>query len=96
MRAAALVAVLFVCVASAVAQPCATTKFDTPPAHYGGPEPRTLALANLNGDQWPDAIAGSFDLNPATRPIGGLTLLAGHRGGKTLRRRGESLRGQHS
>jgi hypothetical protein len=82
MKLASAVAVLLLTAAAEMrAASCEVVTFASVRAHYAGPQPRTFELANLNGDAWPDAIAGSFDDNPNDVRIGNLTLLAGHRGG---------------
>jgi hypothetical protein len=82
MKLASVVAVLLVTAATEVrAASCEAVTFEGLPAHYAGPRPRTFELANLNRDEWPDAIVGSFDHTSAETRIGNLTLLVGHRGG---------------
>ena len=82
MKLASVVAVLLLIAAAEVrAASCRAVTFESLPAHYAGPRPRTLELANLNRDEWPDAIVGSYDHTSTTSRIGSLTLLAGSPGG---------------
>ncbi len=81
-RTATFVAVLLFSVALHARAACSLAKFDDVPLSYAGPQPRTIQLANLNGDEWPDLIAGNYDVNSHTNRIGNLTLLAGHAGGR--------------
>lgn len=81
MKLASVAAVLLLAAAEAHALSCDTVTFAGAPANYAGPRPRTLKLANLNRDEWPDAIVGSFDHTSTESRVGSLTLLTGNRGG---------------
>ncbi|MGN6182490.1 MAG: FG-GAP repeat domain-containing protein, partial [Thermoanaerobaculia bacterium] len=47
-----------------------------------GPQPRTMMVANLNGDAYPDAVVGSWDVNK--KPIGGMAVLFGQPAGQWI------------
>lgn len=54
--------------------------FATPPSFPAGNQPRTLVVANLNRDAYPDLVVGSWDYNQY--PVAGLGILAGGPGGR--------------
>jgi len=53
---------------------CPVPKFDAPPSYNGGPSPVAVAVANINGDSWPDLVVGNRDGNDGE---GGVTVLLG-------------------
>lgn len=63
-----------VAAASPLRAACPVPKFDAPPSYNAGPSPVAVAVANINGDSWPDLVVGNSDGNDDE---GGVTVLLG-------------------